>query len=229
MKITVLGTGMVGQVLAARLKELEHQVSMESRDPEKTKAKTEPNPMTGVVFADWYKEHSDIKLLALGESVKEADLVINATNGGATLTVLDTIGADNLSGKILLDIANPLDFSQGMPPFLSVCNTDSLGEQVQDKFPDTKVVKSLNTMSAFIMVHPEIISGDHNVFVSGNDKPAKSTVTDLLKSFGWKEKNIIDLGDISTARGTEMLLPIWLRLWGALGHTNFNFHIQQAN
>ena len=115
-----------------------------------------------------------------------------------------------------------------MPPTLSVCNTDSLGEQIQARFPEVKVVKSLNTMNTYIMMHPETIPGDHTVFVSGNDNEAKKSVSDLLKNIGWKADNIIDLGDISTARGTEMLLPVWLRLWGALGNANFNFHIQRA-
>ncbi len=229
MKITVLGTGMVGQTISARLKGLGFDVSMETRNPEETKNRIEANPMTGVAFSDWYKEHSDIALVAYGQSVEDAELVINATSGGASLEVLSKIGSDKLTDKVLLDIANPLDFSQGMPPFLSVCNTNSLAEQIQAKFPQTKVVKSLNTMNALIMVHPEIIPGDHNVFVSGNDELAKKKVIKLLNSFGWKTENIIDLGDISSARGTEMLLPVWMRLWGVFGHADFNFHIQKAN
>ncbi len=227
MKISVLGTGMVGQTIAPRLIELGHKVIMGTRNPEETKGRTNPNQMTGVSFAHWYKDHPDIKLVTLPQVAQGADLVINATSGTATLEVLKQVGKENLAGKVLLDIANPLDFSKGMPPTLSVCNTDSLGEQVQANFPQTKVVKSLNTMNATIMIHPELVPGDHNVFVSGNHPEAKQLVTDLLKSFGWKEVNIIDLGDISSARGTEMLLPIWLRLWGTLGHANYNFHIQR--
>jgi len=229
MKVTILGTGMVGQTISVRLKELGYDVTIETRNPEETKKRAEPNPMTGVAFSNWYKEHSDIALVAYGQSVEDAELVINATSGGTSLEVLSKIGTNKLTGKVLLDIANPLDFSQGMPPFLSVCNTNSLAEQIQAKFPQTKVVKSLNTMNAYIMVHPETIPDDHNVFVSGNDKSAKTIVIDLLKAIGWKESNIIDLGDISTARGTEMLLSIWMRLWGVFGHADFNFHIQKAN
>lgn len=137
-------------------------------------------------------------------------------------------GSNNLSGKILLDIANPLDFSKGMPPSLFVCNTDSLGEQIQNAFPELKVVKSLNTMNAYIMVNPSLVPDDHNVFMSGNDANAKATVSKLLQSFGWKATTIIDVGDISTARGTEQLLPIWIRLWGALQTPMFNFKIVMA-
>lgn len=228
MKITVLGTGVVGQTVASKLLELGHTVTMGTRNPEDTKQRTAPNQMTGKSFSQWYKDHETILLKSLSEATRDAELAINATSGQASLEVLEKIGQKNLGGKILLDIANPLDFTQGMPPSLSVCNTDSLGEQIQAKFPTVKVVKSLNTMNTFIMMHPESIPGDHCVFVSGNDRNAKKTVSDLLKSIGWKQENIIDLGDISTARGTEMLLPIWLRLWSALGHANFNFHIQQA-
>ncbi len=129
-----------------------------------------------------------------------------------------------MSGKILIDLANSLDFSKGMPPTLAVCNTDSLGEQIQRTFPSVKVVKTLNTMNCKLMVNPALVSGDHDVFVSGNDAQAKEDVKQILKTwFGWK--NIIDLGDITTARGTEQLLPIWIRLMGTLGTPNFNFKI----
>jgi predicted dinucleotide-binding enzyme len=129
---------------------------------------------------------------------------------------------------VLLDIANPLDFSAGMPPSLNPVNTDSLGEQIQRAFPGVKVVKTLNTMNASIMTAPAQVPGEHNVFVSGDDAEAKKAVTELLHSFGWPRESVIDLGDITTARGTEMVLPIWLRLWGALGHPEFNFHIAGA-
>ncbi len=227
MKITILGTGAVGQSLAARLLELGHSVTLGTRNPEETVKRTEPNQMTGISFADWHKEHKTIALKAIPEATKDAELVINATNGHASIEILEHADKNNLEGKVLLDIANPLDFSNGMPPSLWVCNTDSLGEQIQKRFPGIKVVKSLNTMNAFIMTHPERIPGNHNVFVSGNDAHAKKLVSGLLESMGWKKEQIIDLGDISTSRGTEMLLPIWLRLWNALGHANFNFHIQQ--
>lgn len=130
--------------------------------------------------------------------------------------------------KILIDIANPLDFSNGFPPSLTVCNADSLAEELQQTFPALKVVKTLNTMSAFIMVNPGLVPGDHTVFISGNDSEAKSVVKGMLNSFGWDNKNIIDLGDITTARRTEMLLPVWVRLLGVLQTPMFNFHINIA-
>ena len=127
----------------------------------------------------------------------------------------------------MIDIANPLDFSQGMPPSLNPANTDSLGEQIQKRFPEVKVVKTLNTMNAYLMVNPSMVKGEHNVFVCGNDSNSKERTKEILQSFGWKDNQVIDLGDISNSRGTEMLLPIWLRLWNALGTAEFNFHIQK--
>ena len=134
-------------------------------------------------------------------------------------------GAANLAGKILVDIANPLDFSKGIPPTLAICNTDSLGERIQATFPAARVVKTLNTVNASVMVNPrQVADGDHHVFLSGNDADAKARVTTLLREdFGWR--HVLDLGDISTARGTEMLLPIWIRLWSALGTHLFNLKL----
>ena len=151
-------------------------------------------------------------------------MIVNATAGAVSLEALEQAGEDNLSGKVLIDLSNPLDFSKGMPPSLSVVNTDSLGEQIQRRFPEAKVVKTLHTMNAYLMVDPaQLAGGEHTVFVSGDDPEAKAAVTDLLRSFGWTD--IIDLGDITTARGTEMMLPVWLRLFGSLQKPVFNFKI----
>jgi hypothetical protein len=152
-------------------------------------------------------------------------MLFNCTGGGISLAALELAGAERLAGKVLIDLANALDFSRGMPPSLSVCNTDSLGEQIQRAFPDVKVVKALNTMNCHVMVNPGLVPGEHHVFVSGNDAGARSAVGNLLREWGWRPHQIMDLGDITAARGTEMLLPVWLRLWGALQNPNFNFHI----
>ncbi len=225
MKISVLGTGIVGQTISVKLSDLGHEVYLGTRNSNETLNRLKPNPMTGKSFADWYKENNKIILTDLDKIPEDSELFINATSGDKTLKTLSAVGKDKLKDKVILDIANPLDFSKGMPPTLSICNTDSLGEQVQKEFPESKIVKSLNTMNAYLMVNPSIVPGDHNVFVSGNHKEAKTVIENLLISFGWEKANIIDLGDISTARGTEMLLPIWLRLWSKLGSVEFNFHI----
>ncbi len=135
-------------------------------------------------------------------------------------------GAANLKSKVLVDISNPLDFSKGMPPTLTVCNSDSLGEQIQRAFPDTRVVKTLNTVNCRVMADPGLVPGEHDLFLSGNDPAAKAQVAEYLGAwFGWKRDNLIDLGDITTARGAEMMLPIWVRLWGALGTADFNWRV----
>lgn len=223
MKIAVLGTGMVGRALAARLSGLGHDVTMGTRDPETTLARTEPDGMGNPPFSAWASEHTGVGLAPLAEAAADAELVVNATNGSGALPALEQAGADHLAGKVLIDISNPLDFSQGFPPTLFVKDTDSLGEQLQRAFPNALVVKTLNTMNANLMVDPASLGAESSVFVSGNDADAKATVTELLASFG--HTDIIDLGDISTARGTEMLLPVWLRLMAALDTAAFNFKI----
>ena len=224
MRIAVLGTGMVGQAVAARLDELGHDVTVGTRDPEATRARDEADQMGNPGVGTWVEEHPSIGLATFADATTNADLVVNATNGSVSLDVLALAGADNLAGKVLIDIANPLDFSAGFPPTLFVKDTDSLGEQIQRAFPKTHVVKTLNTMNAHLMVRPATLAeGDHSVFVSGNDEVAKKTVAELLISMG--HTDVIDLGDLSTARGTEMLLPVWLRLMNALGTPAFNFKI----
>lgn len=223
MNIAVLGTGIVGRTIATRLAELGHTVTIGTRDPKATLARTAPDAMGTPPFAAWSAENPRVAVAGFADAAAGAELIVNATNGGASLDVLAAAGAGYLDGKVILDIANPLDFSQGMPPTLFVKDTDSLGEQIQRAYPGSRVVKSLNTLNADLMARPTLLADPGTVFVSGNDEEAKNTVTGLLKDFG--HEDVIDLGDISTARGTEMLLAIWLRLWGALGTPAFNFKI----
>jgi predicted dinucleotide-binding enzyme len=225
MKTAVFGTGIVGQVIANRLNELGHSVTIGTRDVAKTLARLDKDSYGNPPFAEWHKQHPVIKLGTYAEAAAAAEVIVNCTLGHGSVDALTQAGTANISGKLIIDISNPLDFSKGMPPFLSPGNTDSLGELIQRTFPETKVVKTLNTMNCFLMVNPAALPGDHNVFVSGNDAQAKATVIEILKSFGWQAGNILDLGDISTARGTEQLLPIWIRLYGALKTPMFNFKI----
>jgi predicted dinucleotide-binding enzyme len=225
MKIGIIGTGMVGQTLGAKLAELGHAVMIGTRDVARTLARTEPDAMGNPPYGAWAKQHPRIKLGTFAEAAAHGEVVINAASGGASIEALKMAGEANLRGKILMDVANPLDFSKGMPPTLSVCNSDSLGEQIQRAFPQAKVVKTLNTVNASLMVNPRALAdGNHDLFVSGNDAEAKTQVAQYLKTwFGWK--HVIDLGDITTARGAEMLLPIWLRLWGVFKTPTFNYKI----
>ncbi|MFN8197985.1 MAG: NAD(P)-binding domain-containing protein [Nakamurella multipartita] len=223
MKIAVLGTGMVGQAIAGRLHELGHTVVIGTRDPAATLARTEPDGMGNPPFSAWRAAHESVAVATLADAAASAELVVNASSGAVSLDLLGLAGADNLAGKVLVDIANPLDFSNGFPPTLFVKDTDSLGEQIQRAFPETKVVKTLNTLNASLMVDPKSLGESSSIFVSGNDSQAKATVVSLLQSFG--HDDVIDLGPLETARGTEMLLPIWLRLMGTLGTGTFNFKI----
>ena len=212
MEIAVLGTGMVGQALAVRLHELGNTVTLGTRDVEATKERLQ-DTLVG-----------EIALAPLPNAVTRAHLVILAVQGEAALSTLASVGEQTLDGKILVDITNPLDFSQGFPATLFVKDTDSLGEQIQSAYPAARVVKTLNTLTADLMVHPELVNeGQHTGVVSGDDADAKSTVSSLLRTLG--HADIIDLGDITTARGTEMLMPIWMRLMGSLGTTMFQFKI----
>ena len=224
MRLGILGTGTVGKTIAARLVGLEHDVMVGTRNPEETTSRTEPDPYGNPPFSAWQEEHPEVKVGTFAQAAAHGEMIVNATAGAVSLKALEQAGEDNLSGKVLIDISNPLEFSKGMPPTLSIVNTDSLGEQIQRRFPEAKVVKTLHTMNAYLMVDPAQLAGaDHTVFVSGEDPEAKAAVTGLLRSFGWTD--IIDLGDITTARGTEMMLPVWLRLFGALQKPVFNFKV----
>ena len=223
MNIAVLGTGMVGQALAGGLGRTGHTVVVGTRDPEATLARTDPDGMGNPPFAAWHAEHPDVALTTYADAASGADLVVLAGNGAAALDMLAAAGADHLAGKVLIDISNPLDFSTGFPPSLFVKDTDSLGERIQAAFPATKVVKALNTLTASLMVDPTQLPEGTTVFVSGDDATAKATVTEILTSLG--HTDVIDLGGIESARGTEMLLPLWLRTMGALGTGMFNFKV----
>jgi len=215
MDIAILGTGIVGKTIGTALTKLGHRVMMGSRTSDNPKA---------IEWASGAGENASVGTFA--DAAAFGEIVFNCTAGTGSLEALRMAGADNLNGKIIVDVSNPLDFSNGFPPSLSVCNTDSLGEQIQREFPQARVVKTLNTMNCVMMVDPAQLPGDHNVFVSGNDAEAKAAIAGALSEwFGWNPRNIIDLGDITTARGVEMILPLWVRLYGSMGHPNFNFHI----
>jgi hypothetical protein len=218
MRFGVLGTGVVGQTIAGKLVEQGHEVMMGSRQAGNEKA------VAWVAEAgDGGSEGSFADAAGFGE------VVVNATAGGASLEALEAAGSENLAGKVLIDVANALDFSQGMPPTLAVCNDDSLGEQIQRAFPEARVVKALNTVNANVMVSPGALGEATNLFICGNDEAAKDEVSGLLQTFGWVKERITDLGDITEARGQEMYLPLWLRLYGALGTSEFNIGIVKSD
>lgn len=218
MRVGVLGSGMVGQALADRLLELGHEVRMGSRvadGPAASWAARAGERASGSDFSG---------------AAQFAELVINATSGSGSLQALRQAGGSSLAGKVLLDVANPIaaERDAGGNMILTVANTDSLAEQIQREFPSARVVKSLNTMNCAVMVRPEIVPGDHVVFVSGDDAEAKLTIVDLLGSFGWPAERIVDLGPLVTARGTEAYLLTWLAIRQALGNGQFNVAIRRS-
>lgn len=215
MQIAVLGTGEVGRRLATKLVSLGHEVTMGSRTADNAEA------------VKWAAEHGGGHG-TFADAAAPAELVVNATGGLVSLAVLEAAGADNLRGKVLVDVSNALDFSEGFPPKVVTPDGGSLAEQLQKAFPEARVVKTLNTMTNTVMVEPDRVPGAHNVFVSGDDAAAKAVVADLLGSFGWPAERIVDLGDLSSARATEQLMPLWLRLYDVLGTGDFNFSVSVA-
>jgi len=217
LKIAVLGTGMVGETIGSKLAELGHEVKMGSRSATNEKA-----------LAWAKKAGSKASVGTFADAAAFGELVFNCTKGDATMAALELAGEANLSGKVLVDVSNPLDFSKGMPPSLLVSNTDSMAEQIQRKFPKAQVVKALNTMNCSVMVTPRQLKDTHQTFLSGNDAQAKAKVRGVLEQFGWTNEEIIDLGDVTTARGTEAWLLLWIRLMGAMKTPTFNLKLVKA-
>jgi 8-hydroxy-5-deazaflavin:NADPH oxidoreductase len=215
MRIAVLGTGVVGRTLAGKLVESGHDVVVGSRTA------------TNEAAVRWATEAGPrARAATFFDAAAEAELVINATPGAVSLEVLAAASTANLAGKVLIDVANPLDHSAGFPPSLSISNTDSLAETIQRAFPTVRVVKALNTMRADVMVAPDrLAGGDHDVFMAGDDAEAKDVVAGLLREFGWRPEHIRDLGPLDAARGLEMWLPMWLRIFLKQGDSVFNIKV----
>jgi 8-hydroxy-5-deazaflavin:NADPH oxidoreductase len=205
----LLGTGPVGHTVGSKLVSLGHQVFMGSRDA--------ANPSA----AEWVLKQGDLaRHGTFREAAAFGEIIINATSG--SLDALETAGAENLNGKVLIDIANAMDFSTGI---LAYGNGDSLAERIQHAFPDAKVVKALNTVPVSMMYGQASAPGAHDVFVAGNDVAAKARVVRLLESFGWKRRHIIDLGDVTAARGAEGYMLLFYRLYKSLGTVDFNIGV----
>ena len=223
-----MGTGGVGQAYASKFIILGQEVMMGTRNVSQKLAETAKDGYGNPPFSEWHSKNTAVKLGNFEDAAIFGEIILNATMGVNSVNALKMAGIKNLNGKILIDVANPLDFRNGMPPSLlpELSNTNSLGEEIQKTFPDVKVVKTLNTMWNGLMVNPAMLNGgDHNVFICGNSSEAKEDVKEILQSFGWQDKNILDLGDISAARGTEMYLPLWLRILSTTGNGAFNIKI----
>ena len=207
MDIAILGTGAVGRALGRGFTAAGHQVTVGTRDPEQTRAR---------------EEWADVDLNLAAYADLEADVFVNSTNGAGALEALRAVG-DKLDGKVVIDTSNPLDFSKGFPPSLFVSNTDSLVEQLQRELPNARLVKSFNTMSNPVMINPGALPAETTIFVAGNDEEARQLASELLRDLGWTD--ILDLGDLTAARGLEMYLPLWVRLFSQLGHPMFNIKV----
>jgi 8-hydroxy-5-deazaflavin:NADPH oxidoreductase len=228
MKIAIIGTGTVGTTIASKLLELKHDIMLGTRNVEDKLASTKKDSYGNPPFSVWIEANKKVKLGTFADAAAFGEIVINATHGSSSVAALKLAGAKNLAGKVLIDIANPLDFSNGMPPSLlpGLNNTNSLAEEIQNTFPDAMVVKTLNTIWCGLMINPDMIGkGDHVNFISGNNDAAKTKVKKLLNQIGWKDKNIIDLGDITGARATEAMLHIWLKLMAVTKTGAFNFSL----
>jgi 8-hydroxy-5-deazaflavin:NADPH oxidoreductase len=227
MNIAIFGTGSVGRTLAESIATHGHNVVIGTRNPADTLARTETDAMGTGPFAPWQADHTNIALKTFADAAADAEVIVLATNGNGTLASLEAAGVANIGNKIVIDVSNALDFSQGMPPSLFVSNTDSMGETVQRGFPEARVVKTLNTMAAAVMVNPSAVAnGQHNVFLSGNNAEAKGAVSQYLQDwFGWTADSVIDLGDITTSRGTEMYFGLWIRTFMSTGNPMFNISI----
>jgi 8-hydroxy-5-deazaflavin:NADPH oxidoreductase len=225
-KIAILGTGSVAQTWATKLIELGNAVTLGTRDVNNTLNKEQKDRYGSPTIKDFLAANSTVELKTFADAVVDADFVVNATLGAASVAAVGA-AASNMAGKILIDLSNPLDFSTGTVPVLiaELSNNNSLGETLQKEYPNIKVVKTLNTMWAGIMVNPNMLKESHVNFISGNDADAKAAVKIFLQEFGWKNENILDLGDITAARGTESLLPIWLRIWTVTQNGAFNFKL----
>jgi predicted dinucleotide-binding enzyme len=203
-------------------------VAIGTRDPVQTLARTEPDARGRGAFAEWAVEHPDIRLETLPNAAAAADLVVVAMLGSAALEALDAVGDERLQGKVLLDTCLPLVRHDPGPPSLSISGDDSLAEQIQRAHPTVRVVKSLTTMAAALMTHPERVPGDHVVFVSGDDDAAKRAITGVLRQFGWPDRSIVDLGELRTARATEQYSYLLFELAHRFGSFDFNIAIQRA-
>jgi 8-hydroxy-5-deazaflavin:NADPH oxidoreductase len=228
MKIAVLGTGSVGQTFASKFIALGHEVMMGTRNVADTLERKATDNYGSLSFGEWHNSNQKVKLGTFAEAVAFGEIVLNALQGAVTIPTIKSIKTADFDRKILIDISNPLDFSQGFPPSLldGLNNKNSLGEEIQKIVPNAKVVKTLNTMFSGIMVNPLMVNnGNHTNFICGNDADAKEKVKEILHDFGWKSENVIDLGDITNARGTEATLLIWIRIYGATNNGVFNTNI----
>ncbi|HSS68803.1 MAG TPA: NAD(P)-binding domain-containing protein [Nocardioidaceae bacterium] len=215
--VGVLGTGQVAQRLVGRLSELGYEVWVGARSADSESLAP-------------FAEIEGVRTGSFADAAAASELLINATNGRNAVSALSMAGADNLAGKPVIDVSNDLEPVDGGFPRATATVDNSIGQRLQNEFPDALIVKSLNTMNNNVMVEPTLVPGDHVVFMSGDSALAKDRVAALLQSFGWRPEQIVDLGGIDSAVGPEMLMALWLRVAVARGWDAppFNWAIHSA-
>ncbi len=212
MKIGILGSGDVGQVLGRGFAQAKHEVMIGTRSPQDKKLQ----PLLKLV--------GNLGSTAtFPQTVTFGEVIVIALKGEVVESVLKDIGPKPFAGKLVIDVSNPLDFSKGMPPSLFVGWTDSLGERVQRLLPTAKVVKCWNTVPNSLMFRPSLAGTQPTMFICGNEVSAKIAMKQFLQEFGWKD--VIDIGGIEAARYLESLVALWVRVTGALGNWNHAFKV----
>lgn len=211
-RVGVLGTGEVGRRLAAGFKDRGYQVMIGSRDSGKSELR------------DWLSaDGRGIEVGTFAEAGAYGEVIVLAVLGAAAEEVIAEAGAQKFTGKVVIDAMNPLDFSGGFPPKLSISGDDSLGERVQRALPDAKVVKAFNTIGNPYFVDPSFSEGKPTMLIAGDDEGAKGTVSDVLKDFGWSD--IIDIGGIEGSRELEAICIVWVKIGGARGAWDHGFKL----
>ena len=211
-RVGVLGTGEVGRRLAEGFRSRGHDVMVGSRVPDKPElVEWLSGPGTGIAAGTF------------AEAAAYGELVVLAVLGDAAETAIADAGRANFAGKVVIDATNPLDFSAGFPPKLSITGEDSLGERVQRALPDAKVVKAFNTISNAYFVDPSFSEGRPTMLIAGDDEDAKRTVGDLLADFGWPDP--IDIGGIEGSRELEAICIAWVKIGGRRGAWDHAFKL----
>jgi predicted dinucleotide-binding enzyme len=211
-RVGVLGTGAVGRRLAAGFKSRGHDVMIGSRDPDKPELR------------DWLtSEGTDIEAGTFREAAEHGELLVLAVLGNAAEEAIADAGAQSFSGKVVIDAMNPLDFSGGFPPKLSIAGEDSLGEHVQRALPDAKVVKAFNTIGSPYFIDPSFTEGAPTMLIAGDDEGAKRLVADALADFGWADT--VDIGGIEGSRELEAICIVWVKIGGVRGAWDHGFKL----
>lgn len=226
MKIAILGTGAGARCHASALTALGHQVTVGTRDPEATLARTEPDMMGTPPYTQFQQEHPELTLATFADAAHAGEVVINGIDGSSAVAALSALPHEALAGKTLIDYAVPYLYQQdaehpwptpwGVMPRFSVCDTDSLAEQIQRALPATKVVKTFVTQEQQTVTNPSTVGGgEHTMFLAGDHTDAKRTARQLLEAYGWRD--IIDLGALPNARALEMYAHLHTSIGLALG------------